>query len=185
MLLPLGRTAARNTVRTSGLRPAPPATVPDPFAFEPVTGAGLETLLTSHAVTITGIDTPATVTVSGGQYSIGCTASFTASPVSIQNNPAICVRHQSAAPYATQTITTPDPFEFEPQTGVLLSTQVTSPPVLITGIEAAADVTASNGSTSAGCTDAFTTGPALIENGESVCVRHVSTPTSTSTFGWW
>ena len=177
----------------------PPDNVPDPFAFEPVTGAGLETLLTSNAVTITGINASTAVTVSGGEYSIGCTTSFTAAPGSIQNNQTICLRHESATTFATQTITTltiggvsadfvsvtlddpgpgpittPNPFNFEPQDDVLLSTQVTSAPVAITGIEAPADVTVSNGSYSVGCTEAFTTGPGLIDNEETVCVRHVS-----------
>lgn len=177
----------------------PPDTTPNPFSFDSVTGAGLNTLLISNAVTITGIDAPSPVTVTGGEYSIGCSASFTAGPGAIQNNQTVCVRHQSAMTYATQTtttltiggvsadfvsttlddpgpgpITTPDPFGFEPQDDVLLSTEVTSNAATITGIEAAADVTVSNGSYSVGCTDAFTTSPGAIENEETVCVRHVS-----------
>ena len=57
-------------------------------------------------MTITGIDEPAPVTVTGGTYSIGCTAAYVSTPGSVTNNQTICIRHTSAPANSTQTSTT-------------------------------------------------------------------------------
>ncbi len=179
-----------------------PDTTPDAFSFTTVTDVALETLVTSSPVTITGLGAPATISVSNGEYAIGCGASFTSASGSIANNQTVCVRHTSAATHDTDTNTTltiggvsaqfisttladagggpdttPDAFSFTTQTDVLLSTQVTSNAVTITGIDAAAAISVSNGSYSVGCDGGFTTAPGTIENNEAVCVRHTSAAT--------
>jgi hypothetical protein len=85
----------------------PPAdTVPDAFDFTDQTGVALSTPITSGPVTITGIDAPTLISVSGGMYSIGCGAAFTAAVGTIRDGQTVCVRHTSAASVSTATATT-------------------------------------------------------------------------------
>lgn len=90
--------------------PAPPGpdTTPDAFSFVDQTGVAANTVITSAAVTITGIDSPAAVTVAGadGSYSVGCTETFISTASTISNNQTVCVRHTSAATAGTATNTT-------------------------------------------------------------------------------
>jgi glucose/arabinose dehydrogenase len=79
---------------------------PDAFNFPDQSDAALSTPVTSGAVTITGISAQAAVSVSGGEYSIGCTATFTAADGSVGPQQQVCVRHTSAATPDTATQTT-------------------------------------------------------------------------------
>jgi len=45
---------------------APTDTTPDPFSFTDQTGVALNTQVTSNAITVSGINAPATISVSGG-----------------------------------------------------------------------------------------------------------------------
>ena len=72
-------------------------TVPDAFSFVTQTNAALNAVLNSNAVTITGANSSTPITVSGGTYSIGCTATFTSVAGTISNNQTVCVRHISSA----------------------------------------------------------------------------------------
>ncbi len=45
--------------------------VPDAFSFADVTGAALDTVVGSNAITVSGINEPAAITVTGGDYQIG------------------------------------------------------------------------------------------------------------------
>ena len=85
---------------------APPDTTPDPFAFIDVTGVGASVEVTSNAVTITGIVSPAAIAVSGGSYSIGCSAAFATAAGTIANGQTVCVRHVSSASPSGTTNTT-------------------------------------------------------------------------------
>lgn len=81
--------------------------VPDPFSFADQTDVPVSTPVVSAPVTITGITAATLLTVSGGEYSIGCTpAGFTASAGTISNGQTVCLRHVSAATYSTTTQTT-------------------------------------------------------------------------------
>ena len=72
-------------------------TTPDAFTFVSVTNQVIALPeIRSNAVTITGVDAAASISVSGGEYSIGCTASFTAATATINNNQTVCVRHAGA-----------------------------------------------------------------------------------------
>ena len=77
--------------------PAAPDTTPDPFAFASRSAVQRSTLVTSGAITVSGMNTAAPISVVGGEYSIGCGASFTSEVGSISSGQAVCVRHQSAA----------------------------------------------------------------------------------------
>lgn len=77
--------------------PAAPDTTPEPFAFASRSSVQRSTLVTSSAITVSGINTAAPITVVGGDYSVGCGDSFTSGAGTISNGQAVCVRHQSAA----------------------------------------------------------------------------------------
>ncbi|MGQ0622150.1 MAG: Calx-beta domain-containing protein, partial [Panacagrimonas sp.] len=81
-------------------------TAPNPFTFTDKIGVAPGSQQTSNAVTITGINVPATISVSGGTYSIGCTASFTGMMGSINNNQTVCVRHTASGSANTAVNTT-------------------------------------------------------------------------------
>ena len=80
-------------------------TAPASFAFDPQVDVPLNTTRTSNTVTVTGIDAGTPISITGGSYSIGCTASFTTVPGSIGPGATLCVRHTSAAALSTLTTT--------------------------------------------------------------------------------
>ncbi|HSW12747.1 MAG TPA: hypothetical protein VLI06_07900, partial [Solimonas sp.] len=134
---------------------------------------------------------------------IGCSETgFTAQTKTISNGQTVCVRHTaSAAAGATVTTTlsiggingtfssttvapdtTPDSFAFTAQTGVALSTKATSNTIVISGLAAAAPISVSGGTYSIGCSaTGFTAQAKTISNGQSVCVRHVSSANAATT----
>lgn len=69
---------------------------PDPFSFTDQKSVAPSTVITSEAVTITGLRGALPVTVSGGQYSVGCTSEYVATAGSIGNDQTVCLRHTSA-----------------------------------------------------------------------------------------
>jgi hypothetical protein len=74
--------------------------------------------------------------------------------------------------------TVPDGFtSFTSQAGVATNTVLTSNTQTIGGINAPAPVSVANGSYSVGCTAVFTNQAATISNGQTVCVRHTSAAT--------
>lgn len=174
-------------------------TTPDAFEFEPALDMALSSTVTSNAVTILGIEAATLVSITGGEYSIGCGGSFTNAEGSINNEQTICVRHTSANDWDTETTTTlnvggvtadftsrtmfdpdyepdttPEPFNFEPQSDVPVLERIVSNTVTITGIDAPASISVSNGDYSIGCSDELTNVAGEIENQQTVCVSHVS-----------
>ena len=169
-------------------------TTPDPFSFSDQTNVAMSVAVTSNAVTIAGVTAPSPITVSGGTYSVGCGATFTASSGTINAGQTVCVRHTSSAnantpANTTLTIggvsdtftsttgmqdTTPDPFSFSDQTNVAMSVAVTSNAVTISGINAPSPITVSGGTYSVGCGATFTASSGTINAGQTVCVRHTS-----------
>lgn len=76
---------------------------------------------------------------------------------------------------------TPGAFAFVDQANVFPARQITSAPVTITGIGATAPVTVAGGTYSVGCNGPFVSVPGTIADGQTVCVRHVSSATPGST----
>lgn len=105
-------TATHTTLRVAGVSDtftsttAAPDLQPDAFAFTDVRNAQLNTTQTSNAVTIRGLTGAAPISVSGGEYSIGCGSTFTAAAGTIANNQTVCVRHTSAGGLDIATDTT-------------------------------------------------------------------------------
>ncbi len=79
-------------------------TTPDPFSFTAQTGVALSTVITSNAITVAGINSPAPISVSGGTYSIDGGA-YTAATGTVTNGQTVTLRHTSSASNST-TITT-------------------------------------------------------------------------------
>jgi hypothetical protein len=82
-------------------------TTPDAFSFADQTGVPTSSIITSSPITITGIDTAATVTVTGGERSIDLGV-WTSSAGTVTNGQEIRVRHTSSASYETTTDTVLD-----------------------------------------------------------------------------
>ncbi len=61
--------------------------------------------ITSAPASITGLKADATISVDGGSYSIGCTATYTTEPGIIGKDQTVCVRHTSSAQFSTDTDT--------------------------------------------------------------------------------
>lgn len=82
----------------------PPDTTPDPFSFNSVSDAEIGVLYESNPITVTGINTPSSISVSGWQYSING-SDFTAEEGVIENNQQVTVRRVSA-PEQTNLVST-------------------------------------------------------------------------------
>ena len=83
-----------------------PDTVPDAFSFASQTGVPVSTVITSATITPTGYDTATAISVAGGTYSVGCTATFTSTASTISPGSSVCVRHTSSAALGTSVNTT-------------------------------------------------------------------------------
>jgi hypothetical protein len=81
-------------------------TTPDPFSFTRRTGVARSAVATSDAVAISGIDGPAQVSVTAGEYSIGCGSTFTSASGTINNGQTVCVRHTASSEPSTERTTT-------------------------------------------------------------------------------
>ena len=179
-------------------------TTPNAFSFTAQTGVPASSVRTSNTITVAGINAPAPISVSGGggsSYSIGCTGSFVTTAGTISNDQTVCVRHTASASggatvsstldiggvtaafssTTTGSDTTPDVFGFTAQTGVPVGTVRTSNAITVSGINAAAPISVSNGSYSIGCTSTFVTAAATIGNGQTVCVRHTASGSANAT----
>jgi hypothetical protein len=80
-------------------------TTPAAFSFTGRTNVSPATVVTSNAIAVTGINTPAPISVSGGSYSINGGA-FTSAPGTVQNGDTVRVRHTTSAALNTTTNTT-------------------------------------------------------------------------------
>lgn len=80
-------------------------TAPDAFSFIDVTGAEPSTNHQSNAITVHGINAPATVTISGGSYKVNG-GNFTSDLGAVVNGDTVVVQLMSASGYATGTTAT-------------------------------------------------------------------------------
>jgi alpha-tubulin suppressor-like RCC1 family protein len=96
---------ASAAARALQVDPTPDA-LPDPFAFAPRVDVLPGSEQVSERVTVSGINVPVTVTVTGGDYSIGCSSAWTSAAQSLNPGDQVCVRHQAAREFATTVQTT-------------------------------------------------------------------------------
>ncbi len=100
--------SAANACVKTAWTPASDGT-PDPFDFSPLTNVPLNTIVTSNAVLISGINTPAPVeSITGGEYSIngGVFTSATDPTVFVSAGDSVRLRQTSSGAYSTTTAAT-------------------------------------------------------------------------------
>ena len=173
-------------------------TTPDAFTFTDVTGQSVSTVVESNAITVTGIDAAAVISVTGGEYQINGGA-WTSSPGTVTAGQTVQVRHTTSASYSTATNTvltiggvsdtfttttmaadsTPDAFTFTDVTGQTPSTVVASNAITVTGINVAANISVTGGAYQIDG-GAWTSIAGTVTVGQTVKVRH-STSASYST----
>ncbi|WP_209422667.1 DUF1566 domain-containing protein [Melaminivora jejuensis] len=79
--------------------------VPDAFAFAARTGVALSTVVTSEAVTIAGLNSPAAISVEHGEYQIDA-GPWSTSPATVEQGQSVRLRHTSSAAYASSSTST-------------------------------------------------------------------------------
>ncbi|AQT60288.1 hypothetical protein B0D95_09415 [Cellvibrio sp. PSBB023] len=172
-----------------------PDIIPNAFSFTAVTGAALNATISSTAVTISGINTAAPISITGGEYSIaGGTA--TSATGTVTNGQTVVVSlttsvTPSTTTQATLTVggvaqtfsvttelpdTTPDSFSFPSVTGAPLNQAVISAVVTILGINTAVPISVENGEYSIDG-GAFTSADGTVSNGQTVAVKLTSAAT--------
>ena len=129
-------------------------TIPDPCTFTNKSSVALNTPFISDTSTVSGINMPTAISITGGLYSINGSA-FTSAAGTVNNGDSVRVQLTSSAAYATMTSatltiggvsatfsvttqsapidTTPDQFSFVDQTGVALNTLVISNTITVIG----------------------------------------------------
>jgi hypothetical protein len=174
-------------------------TTPNAFAFTDQTNVALNSTITSGAITVSGINTGTSISITGGTYSIAGGA-YTSAAGTVTNGQTVTVRHTSSASNSTAvnttlTIggvsdtftsttaaavdTTPDAFTFTDQTGVPLSSVRTSNTITVTGIAAPASISITGGTYSiAG--GAYTSATGSVSNGQTVTVQHTSSASNST-----
>ena len=146
-----------------------PDTTPDGFSFVAQTGLQPNALVTSNAITISGINTPAPISVSGGgsgsAYSIGCNGVFSTIAGSIANGQSVCIRQTTStannttvsatlsvggvsAVFSATTVdvvpdTTPDAFSFPSVSGAAAGGVYVSNAFAISGINSPTSISVS------------------------------------------
>jgi hypothetical protein len=94
--------SSQSCVKTAWVQPD---TTPDPFSFISQTGVALDTVITSNAITVSGINVPALISVTGGEYSANGGA-FTSAAGTVSNGSTVVVRLSSSVNYSTTTAVT-------------------------------------------------------------------------------
>ena len=164
-------------------------TTPDAFTFASLSGTALSCSCVSGEIVVSGLNTSAPVSISGGQYSING-GTFTADAGSVVNGQRLRVRLSSSGLFstaasamltvgdvsATFTVTTlaadttPDPFQFARKSNGTLNAWVSSDSVAIAGINTSSPVSIDNGEYSV-AGGAFTSAAGSIGPGQSLVVR--------------
>lgn len=173
---------------------------PDPFTFIDQTDVALNTEIDSNSITVTGITAAATISISGGQYSING-GGFTTEVGTVNANDVVMVRLLSSTENATSTSailtiadvsdeftvttiaapdTTPDAFTFVDQVDVPVGSEIISTPITVSGINSPAAITVTGGEYSIDG-GAFTVDPGTVLNGQQVTVKQTSSASFNTT----
>lgn len=172
-------------------------TQPDAFTFAEKASVPLNSMQTSSAITVSGINARTPISVSGGSYSIDG-AAFTNYAGEVTSGQNVRVQHIASSSYATATgttltiggvsdtftsttlalDTTPDAFSFVDQSGVRKNTQVLSNTIIAGGINSAAPISISGGNAQFSRNGgAWTSVAGSVNNGDTVVLRVVSSNT--------
>ena len=80
----------------------PPDTTPDQFSFDDHTDVAVNTLIESNAITVTGINAPTDISITGGEFSIDG-GSYGSTPSTVDKDQTVRVRQVSSSSYSTTT----------------------------------------------------------------------------------
>ncbi|MDA9129090.1 fibrinogen-like YCDxxxxGGGW domain-containing protein [Candidatus Gracilibacteria bacterium] len=173
--------------------PAPPAdTTPDTFSFIDITGADYNAEYISNSIAVSGINQAINISISGGTYDINESKNFVSGISVVNNGDTISVKQTSSTSPSTQTDvvlnlggetetysvttasadTTPDVFTLSDISGATINTTYSSNSIDVSGINQAANISISGGGEYSINGGDFTNVPALVNNGDSVTVRH-------------
>ena len=170
------------------------AAPPDQFIFTDQTDVPLSMVMTSNTITVSGLGAPATISITGGTYSING-GPYINTNGTVSNGDTVSVRQTSSASYSTKTDatltigsvsdtfsvttravppdTTPDPFTFTDQTGMPLNTVITSNTITVSGISAAAVISITGGTYSING-GAYVNTVGTVNNNDTVTVQQTS-----------
>ena len=169
-----------------------PDTTPDAFVFTAVTEVPLGSTQTSGQITVSGINTDAAISVTGGSYSLNGGA-YTSAAGTVADSQTVTLQHTAGASLgavvntvltiggetATYTSTTvapdltPDAFAFTDVTGVLLSSTQTSNSINVAGINTDAAISIVGGTYSLnGGPETSVAG--TVNAGDAVTVQHTA-----------
>jgi hypothetical protein len=81
----------------------PDDTTPDPFSFTPVTGASLSTTTESESITVAGINQPASISITNGEYEIGGNGIWLTTSSTVDPGASVKVRLTTSTAYNTMT----------------------------------------------------------------------------------
>lgn len=169
-------------------------TTPDQFTLGSASGVAVSTVVLSNQVTITGIEAPAALSLTGdatSQYQINGAGSWLTAATSVNNGDRVQVRHTSAAANSTSassTLTvggvsstftsttvgadnTPDPFSFSGKNFQLPGVMVTSNIVTVTGINVPTSVSTVYGKAQVSINGGAYSTSGTITNGQTLQVR--------------
>lgn len=163
---------------------------PDSFSFADQSKVALNAKLISNPISVHGLDGKATLSITGGKYSLDGGA-FKATPTQISNGKTVRVQQTAAATFYTTTDTvltigtlsdtfsattlegsdrSPDPFNFTDQRNAELASVVTSNTITIAGIDAPTAITVTGGKYAING-GAFTQESGMVTKGNTVAVR--------------
>jgi hypothetical protein len=174
-------------------------TTPNKFTFIDQTDVPLNTAITSNTITVSGIDTKTTISITGGSFSVNG-AAYRTSKTTLLDGATVSIKQTSSKlnntkknavlsignlkdTFSVTTVakdTTPNAFSFIDQTNLPLNTPVMSNSISIIGINAATAITVSGGSYSING-GAFVTKAGTVTNGNTVTVKMTSATTNGTT----
>ncbi len=174
---------------------------PAQFIFTDQTNVQIGTVVTSNAITVSGINTPVNISIIGGLYSING-GNYTSASGTVNNGNTVTVQVTSSGSYSTKTdatltiggvsdifsVTTeappdetpPDQFSFIDQTNVPLNTIVTSNEITVTGITSVADISITGGMYAIN-DGMYTEQTGVVHNGDTVTVQQTSSDNYSTT----
>jgi hypothetical protein len=175
-------------------------TTPDAFSFVDQSNVALNTVITSNTITVSGINTGAPISITGGEYEINNSGTWTNVAGRVYNGNTVRMRQTSSSNFSTQTdgtltiggisdafsVTTaapdatPDPFAFIDRTGVGLSAVITSNTISVSGINIAATISITGGiyAINGG---SYTSAGGTVNNGDTVKVQQTSSGSYSTT----
>jgi hypothetical protein len=187
-------------VTTQAETPAPDTT-PAQFTFTDQTNVQLSTVITSNTITISGINTAAPISITGGIYSIN-SGSYTSASGTVSNGNTVTVQLTSSGNYSTKTdatiniggvsdtfsvitkanptVTPPDQFTFTDQTGAALSTVITSNIITVTGITSTTPISITGGTYSIN-DGPYTSADGTVNPEDTVAVQQTSSESHSTT----